>query len=83
MCETKAVNTNGVAYHCEGERQLRKAIGYDMARAIKSVEGPALRDALKHNPGKTQTSLINSRLRRLEREAGSEHGYEWCGVGRR
>jgi len=90
MCATEPVVIYGTSYHCQGERLIRKAIGYDMAQAIRDADAPALRDALNHSPGTTQRKLIESRIRRLEREDGKRttmascgSGFGWCGAGKR
>ena len=86
MCETSATNNNGVSYHCEGHELVCSATGYDMNYEVRKADAPALRDALNHRPGKTLRKRIESRLRRLEREAISSqkaHGHVWCGVGKK
>jgi len=90
MCATEPVVIYRTSYHCQGERLIRKAIGYDMPQAIRNADVPALRDALNHNPGTTQRKLIESRLRCLEREqkqrakvTDNGSGFGWCGAGKR
>jgi hypothetical protein len=73
MCETIGQARGFIpSHHCKGERLISRATGYDMGQAIREADAPTLRDALNHDPGKTQRKLIESRLRRLERNGGKK-----------